>query len=817
MNGTWGSAIQVPGLAALNSGGNANLRSLSCATAGNCTASGSYLDGSAHHQAFVVDETNGTWGNAIEVPGTASLNGGGQADVRSLSCATAGNCAAAGYYTDGSGNTQAFVADESNSSWGNAIEVPGTAALNTGGYAEVLSVSCATVGNCAVGGTYADPYAQAFVANETNGSWGSAIEVPGTPALNSGRSAHVFSVSCPTAGNCVAGGDYFDVHGHLFAASQASGSWGTASELPGTANLNSGNNAELISISCATAGNCTDAGYYMDGSGHVQIFVADETNGQWGGAIEAPAIATLNSGGSANLTDNSLSCATAGNCAVGGHYRDGAGQFQAFVLDEMGGSWGNAIEVPGTASLNGGGEASANSVSCATANTCTAAGYYTDASGHAQAFVATAASYAVAYLGNGATGGSAPSDPSSPYGYGSTVTVLGAGSLTKTGYTFAGWNTVADGSGTSYQPAATFSMPASPVTLYAQWTANAYAITYVGNGATGGSPLTDPSSPYGYGSTVTVLGAGSLTKTGYTFAGWNTAANGSGTSYQPAATFSMPASPVTLYAQWAINAYAVTYSGNGATGGSPPTDGASPHNYGSTVTALGSGSLTKTGYTFAGWNTAANGSGTSYQPAATFPMPASPITLYAHWAKPTALRPGTTTCRGTYSGTGSSVVVPASATCTLVPGTYVKGNVTVKTGGALNISGVTIGGALTTSGSATVCGSKIGRNVQASGGSFALGGPACLGNKVTGNVLVQHDANRVTVQGNKISGSLTVNHSTGPTDSIGLNVVSLDLLVEYSGPPVDVSKNHARNALCTKNTGQTGSGNVAHGKNTCPH
>src|SRR5260221_11308249 len=54
-------------------------------------------------------------------------------------------------------------------------------------------------------------------------------------------------------------------------------------------------------------------------------------------------------------------------------------------------------------------------------------------------------------------------------------------------------------------------------------------------------------------------------------------------------------------AQWTINAYPVIYNGNGNSGGSAPVDGSSPHNYSSTATVLGAGSLTRTGYTFAGW------------------------------------------------------------------------------------------------------------------------------------------------------------------------------------------------------------------------
>src|SRR5229473_3527763 len=96
--GTWRTAIEVPGLGSLNKGGNAELISVSCGSAGNCAAGGSYRDGSGHQQAFVVSERNGSWGRAIEVPGSGALNVGGIAQVNSVSCASAGNCAAGGFY-----------------------------------------------------------------------------------------------------------------------------------------------------------------------------------------------------------------------------------------------------------------------------------------------------------------------------------------------------------------------------------------------------------------------------------------------------------------------------------------------------------------------------------------------------------------------------------------------------------------------------------------------------------------------------------------------------------------------------------------------
>ena len=86
-------------------------------------------------------------------------------------------------------------------------------------------------------------------------------------------------------------------------------------------------------------------------------------------------------------------------------------------------------------------------------------------------------SYTVTYNGNGHTAGTVPVDPASPYESRATVTVLGnTGYLTRinnmgASYRFTGWNTKADGSGTNQVEGSTFTMGASNVTLYAQWTA----------------------------------------------------------------------------------------------------------------------------------------------------------------------------------------------------------------------------------------------------------------------------------------------------------------------------------------------------------
>jgi uncharacterized repeat protein (TIGR02543 family) len=82
------------------------------------------------------------------------------------------------------------------------------------------------------------------------------------------------------------------------------------------------------------------------------------------------------------------------------------------------------------------------------------------------------------YDGNGATSGNAPTDLTA-YAQGDTVSVVGnVGALAKSGYTFNGWNTASDGSGTAYAPGANFVMGSGTVTLYAQWTSTSITISF---------------------------------------------------------------------------------------------------------------------------------------------------------------------------------------------------------------------------------------------------------------------------------------------------------------------------------------------------
>jgi hypothetical protein len=353
---------------------------VSCGAAGTCAAVGDYKDHAGHTQGFVAAERRGRWGTAIEVPGLGALNTGGRAAVNSVSCPSAGNCAAVGHYKDHAGHTQGFVAAERRGRWRMAIEVPGLGALNTGGNTTVSSVSCPTAGSCTAVGDYKDHagHWQGFVAGERHGRWGTAIEVPGLGALNKGGNADVSSVACGTAGNCAAVGTYFVSGDRVggFAVSELNGRWRKANYIPGL-KPNSDVDVEVDSVSCTRAGACEAVGTYGEAYGTGSA----EHQGRWSKARYLIVGGRLSGA-------NAVSCAPGGHCAAGGYASDDTGGIvQGAVIAEQHGRWGRQTDPSGLKALNKGGDAVVTAVACPPVGRCVAGGYYLDNHGHYQAFV----------------------------------------------------------------------------------------------------------------------------------------------------------------------------------------------------------------------------------------------------------------------------------------------------------------------------------------------------------------------------------------------------------------------------------------------
>ena len=222
----------------------------------------------------------------------------------------------------------------------------------------------------------------------------------------------------------------------------------------------------------------------------------------------------------------------------------------------------------------------------------------------------TETTYSVTYNGNGNTSGSVPTG-ATEYAKDAQVTVLGnTGNLAKTGYTFSGWNTKDDGTGTPYTAGETFTIT-EETTLYAQWTANTHTITLDANGGSGNT--TSVAATYD-SSTLNPSSITNPTKTGHTFGGWYSGEGGTGSlvintsgklqanvsGYTGANGVWKATTNETLYAKWTPSVYTITYKdqGNATFSGTHESGNPTQHTYGTETTLKGA---TKTGYTFGGW------------------------------------------------------------------------------------------------------------------------------------------------------------------------------------------------------------------------
>jgi uncharacterized repeat protein (TIGR02543 family)/LPXTG-motif cell wall-anchored protein len=228
--------------------------------------------------------------------------------------------------------------------------------------------------------------------------------------------------------------------------------------------------------------------------------------------------------------------------------------------------------------------------------------------GYASGFNSTTATtlqlLQVSYDGNGATGGSAPTD-SLQYASNGIATVIGnqgQSVLTLNGFTFAGWTVNQNGTGQVYQAGGSLQLASSSVTLFAKWSLTPYTITYQSNGATRGSvPVDVLTYTMGQGAPIRT---GSLGRTGYIFAGWTDNSAGTGTLYNSGDAYAVGTNNIMLWAQWTADTYTVTFDANGANGS--PSKSTDSYTTASTPIVLATvGTLEKTGYNFVGWGLSA--------------------------------------------------------------------------------------------------------------------------------------------------------------------------------------------------------------------
>lgn len=208
---------------------------VSCSAAGECVAGGTALVGPTNVVVAVVTEHSGTWGSPQALLDDGSAFGG---QLNAIDCPTTGHCVAVGAKSPDS--SDAFLVDEVSGTWDPVhfvdtdVHDPHDDPLN---YVDsLISVSCSSAGNCSAGGYYG-MYGKTgfpFVISETGGSWTAPARVTTPPGgegvVTWGGDQTITSVSCPSDGNCTAVGFYWDTNAdsHLLALREVGGTWGLA-------------------------------------------------------------------------------------------------------------------------------------------------------------------------------------------------------------------------------------------------------------------------------------------------------------------------------------------------------------------------------------------------------------------------------------------------------------------------------------------------------------------------------------------------------------------------------------------------------------
>jgi Fibronectin type III domain len=436
--------VPLPSGAAAASAANHALLSTTCPAAGDCVAVGWYVDTSGNHQGLIETESNGTWSaQQANLSGLPSVQSNPAVYIDAVACTSTGNCVATGNYSDSSGKQQGLIETESNGSWSaselDTSQLPSLKSSSPG--ITLGSISCPSAGSCVAVGYYYDSSSdeQGLIATQGSGGWSgheanlSALSPFSSPGIN------LDDVACVSAGNCAAVGQYRDAGNHYqgLLETDVNGTW-TAGEvnLSHEPSVATSGSADLQSVSCPAAGACTAVGYYQDSTDTYQPLVMSQSGGVWQPAGEAtiPANAAGETVSQLDLYVNSVSCASAGNCtAVGTYDATSANDIEGLELTESNGSWATGVEtvLPGAVGSNP--YVWLASVACASAQHCVAAGAYVGSDGNNQALIAQQ---------SGSTWTTAGAEqPTTYYRYdnnGASVACTASGYCAAAGYTLSG-------------------------------------------------------------------------------------------------------------------------------------------------------------------------------------------------------------------------------------------------------------------------------------------------------------------------------------------------------------------------------------------
>jgi hypothetical protein len=320
------------------------LSAVSCVSASDCTAVGSYSDAGGNDRTL-VEHWNGTRWSIVRSP-----NEGMSAGLAAVSCVSATACTAVGSYLNSDGLSRTLIESWNGSKW-SIVPSPN----NPNFIHDYLSgVSCVSAHACTTVGAVSSFSGIATLIESWNGTKWSIVASP-----NNGKSS-LRSVACVSATSCTAVGTHSGLfgQGHLTLVESWNGSTWSIVASPNQA----GNNNVLSGVSCSSASACTAVGDFVNGSSTHQTLVESWNGTTWS------IVASPNQGGNHNVLSG-VSCSSASACTSVGDFVNGSSTYQTLVESWNGSAW-SIVASPN----QGGNNNVLSGVSCSSASACTAVG-----------------------------------------------------------------------------------------------------------------------------------------------------------------------------------------------------------------------------------------------------------------------------------------------------------------------------------------------------------------------------------------------------------------------------------------------------------
>jgi len=350
VNGIWDSVPTDISFSNATTHLNSTIYSVSSSAPGYAVAVGVYFTTAGRRKTFAINQVNGTWDSvASDITFSNIINTISPPVIIQVSSSVPGYAVALGVY-DSTDAKHIFFVNQVNGSWDSFVtDISFAYDANP---SELWIYSSSVLGYAVAVGqyrhrldysvNYGPDSAISFVINQVNGTWDSfptPIVFCNSPLHN--QVSEITSVSYSAPGYAVAGGYYYDASSHMqaFVVNQVNGIWDSVATDISFANAASNPVAFINynSVSSSAPGYAVAGGYYSDASNHQQAFVVNQVNGIWDSVATKIVLNNAYTNPFGNIV--SVSSSAPGYAVAGGLYFDASNHPQAFVVNQVNGTW----------------------------------------------------------------------------------------------------------------------------------------------------------------------------------------------------------------------------------------------------------------------------------------------------------------------------------------------------------------------------------------------------------------------------------------------------------------------------------------------